>query len=123
MVKTVAQIAKKAFDAVAKAIPDSIHECMLEREGEAGEYDAVSGEYSTSEPEIWTGRALVSTGTAIRDTFPDYVAGPTDVLIYLEGLSIAPLENDRVTIKSKTRLIVYTGDIVEAGTFFAMVAR
>lgn len=118
---TVAAIAAEAFDAVEDEFSDVIQACTLTRTAQ-GAYDPATGEYDTTATQA-TGRALVATETPITDVFPDYVAGPGDVLIYLEGLSIDPAENDSLLVGSTTRTVTKAGDIVGVGTFFAVVAR
>lgn len=121
---TVAEIAKEAFDAVAAEFTDVIQTATLTRPATDRTYNASSGAYEGgTDPINQTGRGLIGTAQALKDTFPAHVAGPTDTLIYLEGFTTEPKENDKVTIAGVERTIANTGDIVGVGTFFAVVAK
>jgi hypothetical protein len=128
MSTTVAAIAAEAFTAVAEELPDVIKSCTITRTVQ-GAYDATTGAYSVTTT-TYTGRALIATGgtveggvaSTIKDMFPNYVAGPADVVIFIEGLSTAPKENDTVTIGGVARTIKAAGDIVGAGSFYVVIA-
>ena len=125
MSTTVAAIADAAFDAVAAKITGVIKTCTVTSTTQ-GAYNTSTGTYSTT-TSTQTGRALFAgvqdNGKPITDIFPDYVAGPADELILLEGLTAAPEENDTVTIGSTTRTIMKVNNIVGAGTLFYVMAR
>ena len=121
MSTTVTAIASAAFTAVNAAITDAIKACTVTKTA-LGAYNSATGAHATTTSND-TGRAVAGTQTAIQDTFPAYVVGPTDVLFYLEGLSAAPAENDTLTIGGVDRTITAVGDIAGAGTFYAVVAR
>lgn len=117
---TVAEIAAKAFTAVAAKITDAIHSASLAYDVQ-GVYDFDAGEYGiTTETE--TGRAVVDTVKPMTDIFPDYVAGPGDELILLEGFT-GCAENYRLTMTGATWHIQRVQDIVAAGSLFFVVAR
>jgi len=127
MTTTVAAIAAEAFTAVAAEISGVIQSCTLTRVVD-GAYNATTGAYGTTTTN-YTGRAVIATGSSvesvsstIKDHFPAYVAGPADVVIFLEGLSAAPKENDTLTIGAVIRTIKAVGDIVGVGTFFVVIA-
>lgn len=117
---TVAEIAKAAFDGASAAIPDSVHVATLSHDAR-GSYDAAAGTYSTTTTTA-TGRALIDTVKPIADIFPEYVVGPKDELILLEGFTSVPEENWKLTIKAKLRTIKAVQDIVQAGSLFYVVA-
>lgn len=119
---SVAEVAKEAFDGVGAEFSDVILDAVITRRVQ-GAYDAASGAYTETSLAI-SGRAIVSTESSISDYFPDYVIGPGDELIFLEGLSSRPIEADILSIPSHPdRTIRSVGDIVGVGSFFAVVAR
>lgn len=118
---TVALIAAEAFTDVAAELTDVIKSCTLTKTT-LGAYNATTGAHATTTSSV-TGRAVAGTERAIQDIFPAYVVGPRDVLFYLEGLSSPPAENDTLTVNSVDYTITQVGDIVNASTFFAVVAR
>jgi hypothetical protein len=121
MATTVAAIAARAFDQVATKLTGVIQTGTLSRTASPA-YDATTGVYAgivtTS-----TCRVLVDTQTPVADVFPGYAEGPSGVLLYLEGLTTAPAENDTIAYGSLTRTIKAVSDIVAAGTFFAVMAE
>ena len=119
---TVAEIAAEAFTAVAADVTDVILTATVTKTAQ-GAYNATTGAYAETETD-YTGRGVVATERALTDYFPDYVAGPADTLVYLEGLSAAPAEGDKLALTGHSdRIIRRVGDVVGAGTFFAVVAR
>ena len=121
MSQTVAQIADKALDAVSAAITDAVPACTLSWVTQ-GAYNTTTGTYAET-PGSDTGRAVIDTVKPVTDIFPDYVAGPGDELIFLEGLTTAPKEGYKVTIGSVVRHIRQVQDIVGAGSLFYVIAR
>lgn len=127
MSTTVAAIAAEAFTAVAAELPDVIKACTLTHVAK-GSYNPTTDAYGQTTTTA-TGRSLNATGSSvesvsstIKDHFPAYVAGPADVVLFLEGLSMAPKENDTVTIGAVVRTIKAVGDIVGAGSFYVVIA-
>lgn len=117
---TVAQIAAKAFNAVSAKITDAIHGATLEHDIQ-GVYDFDDGEYGlTTNSE--TGRAVVDTEKPVTDIFPDYIAGPGDELILLEGFT-GCAENYRLIMTGATWHIRQVQDITASGSLFFVVAR
>lgn len=121
MATTVAQIAAQALNAAAGAITDAAHAATLTYETR-GAYSAADGDYSTTETSL-TGRAVVDTSRPVADVFPDYVAGPGDQLVMLEGFSAAPAEGWALTYAGQSREVRRVQDIAAAGTLFYVVAR
>ena len=138
---TVAEIAKEAFDAVADEMPDVVQVASLTRTVpmtwvlESGywrddgywmtrtdAYDPVTGEYETVDA-TFSCRALFADEKAIADTFPSYVVGPSDRMVYAEGLAVVPEENDRMAIGGQPVVVTRVGDIVGVGTFFSLIVR
>ena len=118
---SVASIVETAFSSAQKSFPDVIKACSIDRVSESGEYVVETGKFTESTT-IIKGRSLVATGSPTKDLFGDYTIGPKEELIYLQGLSEPPIEGDRLTIGTKVRTIKVVGDIVGAGTFFAVMA-
>lgn len=117
---TIAEIANAAYTAVGTAIPGVIKSATLTRTIQ-GEYDAEAGAYATT-TQTATGRAVFDVSKPISDLFPDYVVGPTDKLVYLEGLSLAPKEGDALSAGGdfKVRAVA---DIALAGGLYAAVVQ
>lgn len=109
-----------ALDGVAGAITDAVHAATLMRVAQ-GAYDPPTGTYQTTEA-TQTGRAVFANERPIADVFPEYVAGPSDQLIMLEGFTSCR-ENDRLTIGGVARDVRQVQDIAGAGTVFYVVAR
>lgn len=118
---SVAAVAKTAYDEAAKAFPEVIKSATLTRVTN-GVYDPATGGYGQTTANH-TCRALFDTATPIIDLFPDYTAGPKDNIVYLEGLSIEPVEGDEISVDGLTRIVQAVGNIVQANSFYAVVAR
>ncbi len=116
---TVAEIAAEAFTGAAAEFTDIIKAVTLTRTAQT-RYNPSTGQHDTTDATA-TGRGLFDTSTAIGDVLPGFVAGPTDELVWLEGLSFAPAENDSIDIGGSEYLVKAIGDIAGAGTFFAAV--
>lgn len=122
MAQTVASIAKTAMDAVDAQITGVIHDATLTRESE-GIYDPDAGTYTPSTEED-TGRAVFASTDAAADIFPEYVIGPSDELIYLEGFTaLSPQETDKVTAGGRTLTIMRSRDLLNAGGLYAVMAQ
>lgn len=118
---SVAEIAREAYDAVAAEMPEVIQHAELRRTMR-GAYDPRTGTY-TEITKAYPCRALFSDERAMADTFPAFVAGPTDRMVYVEGIQTAPIESDRMTIGGRAVVVRQVGDIVGVGSFFALVVR
>lgn len=114
---TVAQIAAKVFTKVNSKLTDVIKTCSLTRTTQ-GAYNPTTGQYATTTATA-TGRAVFDTSSKIEDILPGYVAGPAELIVYFEGLSFAPVENDTATIAGLTYTVKAVGDIAGAGSFYA----
>jgi hypothetical protein len=118
MSTTVAEIAASAFTAVNAQVTGIIKSCTLTRTTQ-GDYNPSTGAYDTT-TSTDTGRALFDTSTKIDDALPGYVAGPTERLVWIEGLdALVPKENDAIAIGGVGYTVKAVGDIVGAGSFFA----
>lgn len=118
---TVAEIAALALNAVDAAIPDATHSASLSFETQ-GAYNAVTGAYATTITTYTGGRAVVDTVKPVADIFPDYVVGPSDSLIFLEGFVNVPQENWTLTFNGNDWAIKRVQDILDAGTIFFVMA-
>lgn len=114
---TVALIASSAFTKVNAKLTDVIKACTVTRTTQ-GDYNATTGAYETTTAQA-TGRAVFDTSAKTEDVLPGYVAGPAELIVYFEGLSFAPAENDTAVIGGITYTVKAVGDIAGAGTFFA----
>lgn len=124
---TVAEIALEVFIAVAAELPDVIKTCTLTKIAQ-GTYNAATDTYTTT-PTTATGQALITTGgsveglnSTIRDEFPDYVRGPTDVIMIIRGLTAVPEKNDTITIGAKVWTIRLVADVVGVGELYLITA-
>lgn len=117
---TVAEIADLAFDGVSGAIPDAVHTATLAQDTQ-GAYSTATASYAVSTA-TQTGRVVVDTVTPASDLFPDYVAGPADELLLLEGFTSCA-EGNRVTFQGRTKTVKLVQDIVGAGTLFYALCR
>jgi hypothetical protein len=127
MSTTVAAIALEVFTALAEELPDVVKTCTLTKTVQ-GAYNATTGTYSTTTSTAG-GQAIITTGgsvegvnSTIRDNHPDYVRGPTDVVMILRGLSLAPQKNDTITIGSAVWIVTLALDVVGVGELYIVVA-
>ena len=123
---SVTAIATEAFDAVAAKFSDGIIQTAslsYEAPLSSGEvYDAKGGKFLTTPTTPPSGRAVIGTASAIANKFPAHTIGADDTLIMLEGFTTVPKVGWKVTVGTKVRTIKAVGDIVDAGTFFEVVA-
>ena len=118
---TVAEIAAKAFDAVAAKITDAIQAATLNWETQ-GAYDYDTGTYTTV-AQSDSGRVVEDSTKPVADVFDGYIVGPAEVLVLMEGFTTVPKENWTLTYAGKTRTIMKVQDIVAANSLFYVVAR
>ncbi len=69
-----------------------------------------------------TGRAVIETTKPVQDIFPDYVVGPGDTLVMLEGFTSCK-EGWKLTIGTRVFDIRLTQDVLGAGSLFYAVGR
>jgi len=117
MTDTIASIAKDAFD---NALQDAINTATLTSTALSA-YNATTGAYTETET-TYTGRAVLMTERAVMDSFPDYVVGPGVKGFALEGFTVTPTENWKLTIGSTDYRIGAVLDVALAGTFFLVTA-
>lgn len=118
MTTTVAAIAKSAFDGVAAELTGVIQSCTLTRTT-LDDYDPSAGSHTTT-ASTDAGRAFFDTSTKIEDALSGYVAGPTEKLVWIEGLTtLEPRENDALAIGGVNHTVMATGDVVGAGGLYA----
>jgi hypothetical protein len=119
-VLTVGSINKLALDAVQAVIVDAVHAASMSEDTQ-GAYDVVTGQYAVTTVTA-VGRAVVDTVKPVADIFPDYVAGPADELVWLEGF-IAARENMRLAFGGWVRHVTQVQDVLGAGSAFYVIAR
>lgn len=117
---TIAKIAAKALGASRKAITDSVMDATLTQITK-GAYDAISGAHAEIRT-TQTGQVVFQGSAPVADLFPDYVIGPNDRLLMLEGFADVR-ESDLITVGNKTRIVRAVLDISGAGTLFNVIAR
>lgn len=122
---TVAAIAAEAFTAVAAELTDVIKTFTLTRTTQ-GAYNTSTGAYAVTTATD-TGRAVfdfAATQSTFSDLFPAYVVGPSDKMLYLEGLTtLVPKENDTLAVAGLTLTIMAAVNLMESGGMYAVVAR
>ena len=119
---TIAEIAALALDGVSSAIPDAIVAGTLAAPDTKGAWDSVAAEYTTTPGATYSGRVLVEQTRPIATLFPDYVAGPGEVLVMLEGFGVVPTEEWRLTYGGKARSILRVLPLMGASdTSYAVV--
>lgn len=114
---TVAAIAALAFTKVHAKITDVIRSSTLTKTVN-GAYNLDTGAYAVTQT-THTCRSVEATANAVQDIFPDYVFGPSDRILFVEGLAVVPSEGDDLD----GRAVLAVGDIAGAGSFFAMIVR
>jgi hypothetical protein len=88
-----------------------------------GAYSTTLGTYTLT-TSTDTCRVIDATSNPRPDLFPNYVMGPTDRLLILEGLdSLAAQENDTIAYNSLTKTITQAADIVGVADLFMVIAR
>lgn len=120
MSTTIAAIAKEAFDGVVLEITDAVADARLARSTQ-GDYNVATGAYALIIG-TQTGRAVFTNPAAAADMFPDYVIGPNDQAVLLEGFTSVK-EADLVTVNSLVRTVLRVQDISDAGCLFFAVLR
>ncbi len=119
---TVASIAKRAFDAVAKRIGGVIHSASLKRSG-VTDYDPDTAEINATAQDFPC-RVLLADSSAISDVFPDFEVSPADQLAYIEGSVMVAKENDVLTLSSGEKFQLKTSrDLLNSKQFYAAVVR
>ena len=118
---TVAEIAATALGAVQSAIPDAVQSGeLLERV--RGAWDAVNAEFPVSLVSRGTGRVVVETQRPVQSIFPDHIAGPGEMLVFLEGFGDVPKDGWVLRINSIDREVIRAQDILLSGaTSYAVV--
>lgn len=121
--ESVAAFARLGFDAVAAALPDVVRPCSLRRAvGTA--YDPETGQFVSTYIST-DGRAVFDTARPVESTLPGLTPGPTDKLVWLEGLEWAPQAGDVLSLTDLSPEPVFTvvqaADVAEAGGYFAAV--
>lgn len=95
----VASIAKKALDGVAAKLDGVIHLVTITQTTDPV-YDAELGIATAGAPTVATARAVDESGSlsvVVKSSFPSYVVKGGERVLFLEGLSITPKNEDTVT--------------------------
>lgn len=131
---TVAEIAALAVAGVRGAVTDAIKTASL-IEISNSFYDTSAARYRTRYEVTGTGNVIVETQKPASDIFPEYVIGPGEQLVFLEGFSTRPLEGmvlrfAALTVGTETDAspgddlsILRVQDILGAGSIFYAVIR
>lgn len=120
--QTIAQIADKAFSAVAARIGGAVHPMVIKRKS-ANEYNPATGGWTTLLQNA-DGRIVFDNATPPADVFPDYVPGPGEELAYCEGLpSLMPREGDSIEAVGKTFSVIRSANLLYAAGLWPVVLR
>lgn len=95
----VAAIAKQAMDDVAAELSGVIHNVTLAHIGDPT-YDTETGTTTPGAITTSSGRAIDESGslyTIAKNVFPTYVITGAERILFLEGLSFAPVQEDLIT--------------------------
>lgn len=120
MATTIAEIAKSAFDAVALAVTDAIVTATLSYVTK-GVYNPTTGVFPETVVAAGSGRGVLDTVKPITSVFPAYVAGPSDLLVLLEGFTTAPKEGWDLDLGGVGYVIKQVQDIALAGSLFYVI--
>jgi len=118
---TVAAISAEAFNAVSAEVTDAIHAVTLSYSTQ-GAYIASAGAYGTTTSTVTGARGVLDVSKPIGDIFPNYVAGPSEKLILIEGATATPKEGWGINFNSVDYVVKRVLDIMDAGTLFYVVA-
>lgn len=119
---TVASIAKRAFDGVARRIGGVIHAAKLKR-GNVTDYDPDTAEIAAA-PQEHDCRVLFADSAPTPDPFPNFEVSPGDQFVYLEGLAVAAQEGDTITLSNGTKhQLIACRDLLNSGAFFVGITR
>jgi hypothetical protein len=119
--ESIGSIARRALDRVQQKIADAIQDGILLEPVKTG-YDHATGAYVTDLTERATGRVVTETTRPVKSVFPDFVAGPGDQLMLLEGFAVAPQTGWTLRL-GRDHEILRVQDILGAGTLFFAVVR
>lgn len=118
---TVGQIAKRAFDAVAKKLNGVIFDAVLTTD-EKGAYNTTTASYDDASDATSNCRVIVDK-TPRDGKLGTYTIGEKEKVILVEGLKTAPAENMTITFNGDTKTITFIDDILFAGELYYMVVR
>lgn len=121
MTLTVAEIAKLAFDGVARGIGGVVHEAQIEFR-QPGSYDVATGRRAIAKPDF-AGRAIEDSSKPISDVFPDYQFGKSDRMVLLEGFDYPPEKGARLVYAGRDLTIHEVADVAGGDGLFYVVAR
>lgn len=118
---TVAQIAKKAFDAVAAKLNGVVFDGVLTTD-EKGEYNTATASYDDASDATSNCRVIVDK-TPRDGKLGTYTIGEKERVILVEGLTTTPTENMTITFNGVTKTITFVDDALFAGGLYNMVVR
>jgi len=118
---TLASINKTAFDAIAGAISGVIQTVVFSYETQSV-YDPSTSTWGVTTTTI-TGRGVLDTRKPIADLFPDYVAGPSEKLIWIEGITTPPQEGWMVNFNGADYTVTRVLDVLDAHEAFYVVVK
>jgi hypothetical protein len=121
VITTVAEIAKEAFDSVAKEIGGVIFDGVLSDDPH-GLYNQTTAAYDLRppDPSQFNCRVLV-TQTPKDGRIGSYTVGPKESVALIEGLKTSPKENMILNFSGKTKTLTFVDDILYAGQLFTVV--
>lgn len=108
-----AEAALEAFNNVQTEIPEVIKAVTLVRRIESGSYLPEAGQPIVSQ-QSWPCRYFEATDKPTRDLIAPYVIGPSERIVMIQGLPVAPRVGDLLG----GRAIRAVGDLYGAGEVF-----
>lgn len=118
---TLAEIVSTALTAVNTGITDVVLACRLYSTTN-GAWNGTTGRYDTSVSAVGTqGTCVFDTSTPVEDVFPEGVPGPSDYLVFAEGLGIVPKEGMFLRIGAIDYEVKAVTDVMKAGTVFYLL--
>ena len=121
MATSIAQISKKAFDAVSKKVNGVIFKAVLETD-EKGSYNRTTAAYDDATNTTYNCRLLVDK-TPKDGKLGTYIISKKEQVLIVEGLTIVPKENQTLTFNGGTKTITFVDDVLSAGSLFYVVVK
>jgi flagellar basal body rod protein FlgG len=121
MSTSVAEIGKKAFDAVARSLSGVVHSAVITTD-EKGTYNTTTASYDASEGSTHDCRLIVDK-TPKDGKIGTYTITEKEQLVLVEGCPIIPSENMKITFNGVEKTITFVDDILFSGTLFSLVVK
>lgn len=121
MSTTLKLISKKAFDKLAAKLTGVVFTGTLTKQTK-GAYNRTTGSYDAPTDATHSCRVLVAE-TPTNGLLGTYTVSEKEKVLIVEGLTVVPVENDKLDFNGDTKTVTFVDDILDAGEFFQVVAR